>query len=357
MDKKYKKQVKNNYRKIKTNDPDYLFDKTQFYEINKDFYENFLDGFFFIKISNLIKLLNSSIEEQKELFNFQMDIFRVSSDYKYTEKSIYNYVSTEIVMTTFHCMETFVRLYIAHSALSECPNMVLAKLSINEYRKNLQALVDNKFNYMNQNQTNTEIIANVFFLSMENLEYYCKEKEYSIEEVTFEYMNYLNYAANFLLDNSEYNTYKHGFYMQQVDHDYQIKNKGGGISGKGSAFDFIRSINTKDGKKWAKISKFFDIEHLSKVTIMFEHYFTIMLRNWEIHLLRKEDSLLLTKPMELLLFFENKKSNSVMSFLDSMNIEGSNFTTEMDLNTITFEYRYFINEEMMNKWKEENRQN
>ncbi|MRJ46944.1 hypothetical protein [Fundicoccus ignavus] len=337
------KKNKSQLQKIKKkeNDPNHNFDESQHYEINKDFYDYFLDGYFFLKVSHLYSLKRLDVDKQKELFNFELMSLKTDDQYKYSKHLLSSYISTELVMNTFHCMETFVRLYIAHSAGSECPNLILANLSIDEYQKNITAIQNNKFNYMRPELSDDEVIAETYYHGLENVKLLSiNKKQYSVEQILNLRKEYLVYAANFLRDNKEYNTYKHGFYLNQNDNGFEIKNDNGVLSARGSSFEFI-SITREKGKQatWTKNIKFFDEDMLAIVTIAFELYMTSMVRLWGNHYLGKHQNEPLLIPFEIEDFLKVEKEN-----INAVDNEGKevDFFKNVRSKGMSMEYRYFL---------------
>ena len=341
MNNKQKKELKHKHKKDKNNDPNFLFDPSQYTEINTEFYNNFLDGYFFLKVSQLYNLTNSPENKIMELFNFELEELKVSPDYKYSDTLVDRNVTTEIVMTTFHCLETYLRMYISHSALSECPNLILANLSIKDYHENINAILSGKLNYMNPDLSDDEILAETFYFGMENLEYYCANKNVgSVKEVLDVHKEYLKYAAGFVKNNSEYNTYKHGFYLQQSTEGFSISNSTGVLRSQGSAFTFITKEKNKNGKsEWAKTTKYFDREFHVKITIIFEYYLSILMDMWKFHYIGNDDGYHLERPIPFDEILRTQKSNT--KFQDS-NFELEELMDGMVSQEIRFHYRYFV---------------
>lgn len=341
------KKLRHELKKNKANDPNYLFDPIQFSEINRDFYRQYLDGYFAIKVNHLIKLSESSKNEKEELFEFELGDVKAYMTSDDSISDIGKYVNTEIVMTTFHCLETFVRMFIAHSALSDCPNLILSNLSIKEYHNNLNSIQKKKYNYMNRTMTDDEVIARTFYNGMENVEKHSKILNVSPQEILDGIKVYINYAVRFLKDNSEYNTYKHGFYLQQSEQGFIIKSDSSKLEGKGNAFTYVKSVESKNGKQWSKFTKWFDVEYLAQLTVVYSYYTGSLLKLWKYIYLGESDEgnegIHIPRFLDLNEILKNEKNNSSLNFF-SVNSDKGSDKIDFITNKSSINYRYFKEE-------------
>ncbi|MGX9818184.1 hypothetical protein [Lactococcus lactis] len=273
-------------RKIATDhkkeNPHYKFAEWQYREINKEFYENYQESYYFLKMSNLIRLSQAGDGERAKLYSLKSEGIEIIADYDKSTKEIDKFVSTEIQMTLFQCLETYLRMYIAHSALSPCANLQLVQLDLQKYRKQVNKIIQGKFNGMAQQFSDDEVLAKVFFGSMETLEKYAKLNEKEINEILMIFKENLIYAANFVRDNSEYNTFKHGFYLSQLQPKISLKNEAGELSQDGDAFSFIKLEKNKEGyRQFIKVTKWFSPKLSLNIALAFERYTVNMLELWK----------------------------------------------------------------------------
>lgn len=293
-------KAKQNHGKNKKNNPNHNFVKSQVGDINKRFYDNFLESYFFIKVSNLYSLLNSSDDERKKIYDLRIDKLEISGEYKPSENAVEKYVITEIVMTMFQCMETYLRMYMAHSALTGCPNLILADLTIKDYQKNVKNIAMGKFNTMNTKYTDDELITITFYASEENIQQLASKWNKTVEYVIEQNKKYLQYAASFVLDNSEYNSFKHGMYVSQENSGFSWGDENKGLSKQGDALVYIGKTRHSDGQlQWTKIVKWVDIKLYATLILVFNLYLDTLLQFWEDILVKKSEQIKLILPHDL----------------------------------------------------------
>src|SRR5699024_12790084 len=82
----------------------------------------------------------------------------------FEEEEILKYAKTELAVTVFHCLESFLRLYMAHCSMRGCPWLDLADMTLTKYNNNIQKLKKQVYNIFNLSDfTDDEIITAVFY--------------------------------------------------------------------------------------------------------------------------------------------------------------------------------------------------
>ncbi|MGG1759926.1 hypothetical protein ABEQ76_18325 [Bacillus velezensis] len=193
-------------RNTKLTGPDFKLDKEQFTILNKEFYEGFLDEFYTVKVINLLSLITNSKKFINDISKRPIEIEKlqlVPNGQPIEDQSIIKYAKVELAMTYFHCLETFIRLFIAHSRFSGCPWLDLARLSIKKYKEELNKISEGKFNHLNQQYNEDETILYVFTGRR-------KPDNTITKEFIEGYKNWLSFAASQLLETYDYNSFKHG---------------------------------------------------------------------------------------------------------------------------------------------------
>ncbi|MGT2717000.1 hypothetical protein [Streptococcus oricebi] len=278
MNNKNSKKRKNPYRN---------FVKEQFLEINKNFYENYLKDYFVTKILVYNKQLNDIDTSLEGISIEKLDvelIFKNNTEYKEHIRKCFN---TEIAMTTFHCLETFLRLFIVHSKFPPAPVMELRYLSIKEYQRNIENIKNGKFNTMNEELTNDKIIVDVFMGGESILNSYCEKANTTRKKIVTDYKELLKFAANFVSDNEIYNVFKHGLYMRQSQQGFSFGEK---FSANGEAFSYVVKKVEEDGtRKWYKRIKWLDLQLFQSLTLIYNHYIDYLVDLWKIILITPHD--------------------------------------------------------------------
>ena len=122
----------------------------QFPELNKEFYENFMEDYYLIKLDNLLNIITRTSEYQKSIEMAEIKLGKIGAKLGGAEENqLQKYAKLELATTYFHCLETFIRLFIAHAKLVSCPWIELSGLSIKSYRDALQKLSQGDFDWLN----------------------------------------------------------------------------------------------------------------------------------------------------------------------------------------------------------------
>lgn len=258
----------NNRIDNKLKNPDYKLAKEQFNELNKNFYSDFLESFYSIKVINLLSLITAS---EKSVNNFienpiEIDRLKIVTQIEDIESdSVVKYAKAELAMSYFHCLETFIRLFIAHAKFSGCPWLELARLSITKYKKELQNIKAGKFNDFNNQITGDETILYVFTGQT-------KPKGEITEEFIGGYKKWLTFATNELLETYDYNSFKHGLAISPTnngftlgDPDQEFK-----LEAHGEVIEHLTRMNSKDRVIWAKQTNFVKYDEKATYILILE---------------------------------------------------------------------------------------
>lgn len=238
-----------NQKKIKN--PDYKLAKEQFYELNKEFYDYYLDDYYSMKIINLLSLITNTKQLTTSFIDNPIEISRLkietqAEDIKST--SLVKYAKIELAITYYHCLETFIRLFIAHAKLSECPWLELSRLNMHNYKIALKKIKDREFNSFNNKLSGDETILFVFTS-------HTKE----INEGFLEgYKKWLQFSASQLLETYDYNSFKHGLAISPTQNGLTIgkPNEEVKLEAHGDVIEHLAIMNNKDRIIWAKYTNF-----------------------------------------------------------------------------------------------------
>lgn len=237
-------------KRNKFNNPDYKLAEEQFYELNKEFYNGFLDDYYSLKVINLLSLITNTEKSIDNLISEPIEIDRLKINPKTEDIKLDNVVKNaklELAMSFFHCMETFVRLFIAHAKLSGCPWLELAKLSLPKYKKELENMSKGKFEQLNTQISGDETILYVF------TGYIKPENEITVDFIQG-YKEWLSFAASQLLETYDYNSFKHGLAISPNQNGFTLGNPGEEfkIEAHGDVVEHLKRMKRQDRIIWAK---------------------------------------------------------------------------------------------------------
>lgn len=173
-------------------------------KLNEMFYKNYNGNHFDVKSFDLLAILSNTdncITQNDGLeIKFGKITFRNTATVKEDKDNFINYAKTELVSTYYHCLETFIRLFIAHSKLDCCPWLDIVSLSIPKYRNCLDDIINDKYSFIKNGETIDDVIKYILtgIPREEDTKY--------IDNIK----TWITYAAHELKDIKSYNSLKHG---------------------------------------------------------------------------------------------------------------------------------------------------
>lgn len=180
----------------------------QEYDINKMFYRDYMTEYFDEKVILNVDLLGNSKEYIKRIVSKKLLVGKIKFEAgkDVDAKKIEKYAKCELVDTYYHCLETFMRLFIAHAAFQPCPLMELSAMTPHEFRNKVKQLVAGNFDNLNNKYNGDDTVLLVLFGS--------KKGNNSINEKQLNNLKeWITFCAKELIKMDEYNSFKHGLSM------------------------------------------------------------------------------------------------------------------------------------------------
>ena len=243
----------------------------QIQDINKMFYKDFSLGYFENKIASLLEIITNNEEYIRNLDNksFEIGKLEIKKVKQFNKEEMIKYAKSEIVSTYYHCLETFMRLFIAHAKHVESPLMELTTLSMEEYHKIISEISKDNIQIVNKNLNDEKIILSVL-VGSKNLE------TSPLSKNEFEKLKeWIIWCANELKHISEYNSFKHGLSMLVGYGEIKIENSEKLFYKKGDAVHVLESKYT-DGRYKFSLNNIFT-EYDFKVALI--HFFSQLIEN------------------------------------------------------------------------------
>ena len=123
----------------------------QEFSINKMFYRDYMIEYFDEKVILLVDLLNDSKEYVKKITEKELNVgnLKFKTDDTADSNKLEKYAKCELVDTYYHCLETFMRLFIAHSSFEVCPLIELTAIDTRQYHKIINQIAKGDFENLN----------------------------------------------------------------------------------------------------------------------------------------------------------------------------------------------------------------
>lgn len=242
-------------------------------KLNDDFYKNYNENYFECKLYNILLILSDSEEYFKKNMNLELKFGKItlknSCETVEEKKEFINYAKSELISTYYHCLETFIRLFISHSKLDYCPWIDIVSLSINKYRKKLDDIIEEKYSFIKSGETIDNVLQSILTGSIP------KEQKKYLENVK----TWIHYAAIELKNISSYNSLKHGLVNFNSHDGIKIipdNNNVDKIFEKlGDSLKILKTVEKKNRYVYELETKFIDYDFLSLKI----HIFSEMINN------------------------------------------------------------------------------
>ncbi|WP_143160805.1 hypothetical protein [Hespellia stercorisuis] len=162
----------------------------------------------------------------------------------------------ELVEMHTHCLETFVRLFIARAKDSGCEWLELNRLSIRQYHQAIDKISNGEFQWLNDKYVENYIIQ----YSLTGI----YEKEKVQPEVIENWKEWIIHAARQLSENKRYNAFKHGMTLHAATNGISMKPEGEDTTYEkhGDVIEYIVKKEESDRYVWNQKSDFINMDEL-----------------------------------------------------------------------------------------------
>lgn len=266
----------------RSNDPFFNLATEQFDQLNNDFYKNYNKDYYSLKLDSLLKMIELSESYCEESY---IKVGTLEYERSFEEEDILKYAKTEIAVTVFHCLESFVRLYIAHCSMRGCPWLDLANLTLSKYNKHIEKLKKQNYNVFNlSDYTDDEIITAVFFRSKSVPVEVIDKTELSEDEIVERLKNFIQFAVTYLDNKQDYNSYKHGLQVTQKENGFSYGGPRGTneiLSVYGDSLVYLQvKKDSQKNRKWVKTTKWIDYKQQATLITFFDLLISNIIDIW-----------------------------------------------------------------------------
>ena len=252
--KKHNKQMLN---------PDKGLSVSSIKQLNNEFYKNYFKEYFGIKMTVLLWLINSKedvIDTITNSDNLKIGLFGLPKGIKFTDSEIEQYVKLELATEYYHCMETFLRLFLAHIEIPECPWLEISRdTNYSNFKNKIKKLAEGKFDFKHKELSIDELFLFVFYGVDDVSKIGCDENNsVKIDNKTAVSIlkNYVSKAAQELLTVYDYNAFKHGLAVYAKKSGFALGQPDDKIEENGDSLIFLNKNKDNNRLKWQKTSVF-----------------------------------------------------------------------------------------------------
>ncbi len=235
-------------------------------ELNIMFYRDYMTDYFDGKLVVLIDLLSEIDEYISRLKSSEMKIGKLKfrTDEFVGSNELKKYAKCEIVETYYHCLETFMRLFIAHAALEKCPLIELTSLGTREYHSIINDIAKGNFEKLN-NQLNGEDTLLMVLVGSTRADKQLDEKQIN------NLKEWVIFCANELCQMNHYNSFKHGLSMFAGFGSIKIQNdeKQKELFKEGDAVHILKSSKIGNQYKFSLANIFVEYDYKATLILFF----------------------------------------------------------------------------------------
>jgi len=217
---------KNKQKKPRKKGPDHGLVPQEYQRLNKEFYEEYFSDYFFIKFAVASNFVNQS-EKMLEIINDPQNkvVFgKLEVDpFEFKQEELVKFGKLELSIMYYHCIETFLRIFLAHVTIPPCPWLEIGReTNYHKFKNKLKELANGKFDFSKSDWTSDELITYVFSGVKRFPE------QVNGPEIINSLKEWVQWAAKELLEVYDYNAYKHGLTVSPDKRGFKIRNPNDG---------------------------------------------------------------------------------------------------------------------------------
>ena len=185
--------------------------------INEVFYRDYDEEFFTNKAAFLGSII-ANPKPIKEHLNkgYKVGKIAVGSGNNITQKWLIGYSKRELVINSYHAIESFFRLFFAHIENPECPWVGVEQMqSFKKFKKRIEKLLHRKYFATDHD----EVIASVL---LGNRTMYSQLTDDEWQESVKNAVHLVDRLGRDILSNQDYNVYKHGAALLDTKFGFKI---------------------------------------------------------------------------------------------------------------------------------------
>lgn len=263
---------KKNTRKNSKVGPDRGLVPEEVDNINKEFYDEYPIDYFNTKLHILTGMISNPTEISTSFNNLKtikVGVLELKPDENIIEESeLEKFSKLELSNTYYHCIETFLRLFLAHISLTQSPWLEMAReRDFRKFKTILSSLAKEEFKFQNAELSLDEMILYVFY-GFKDVSHW--EGSLTKSEAAEILKKWISWSAAQLLEVYDYNAFKHGLVVSSGDNGFTLgrqddENK---IEEKGQTLKYINKKEKPERWVWEKRVVFAPLDFRGFIIIM-----------------------------------------------------------------------------------------
>lgn len=246
-------------RNKKKKGPDYLLAIEQIEGLNKEFYDNYFEKYFNVKLILLLTIICKTDEFvdlfDKETKELELGVLKIGINKEnYAREDIVIYGKFELSILYYHVLETFLRLFLAHVQFKNSPWIEIARnRNPRKFKETLRDLSKGNYRFSFRNWSTDEILMYIFY-GVKNIEDMSAVPENINKDIPIKLLKeWIEWAASNTLEVFDYNSYKHGLAVFAGERGVQYGDPGDiKFKEKGESLLYISSYEKPDRWVWRK---------------------------------------------------------------------------------------------------------
>ncbi len=227
----------------------YKLEKEQLFELNREFYNNYMSNYFLLKTADIVDKISNSNSYIEYLKGKTFKIDKVSFTADNLENSeLQSYGKIELMDTYYHVLECLIRTFVAHAKMKQCPWIEMSELSTQKYKNCIKKIANSDFSWLN-NELDSDITVLYTITGHKDISVISREDLDGLKL-------WLSWSANELLNHKEHNSYKHGLTLFTKHQNFSINNtKGKLIEYSGDTICTLQIEEKPNRYVWTKVFK------------------------------------------------------------------------------------------------------
>lgn len=241
-------------------------------ELNREFYKNYFKDYFGIKMVMLLWMTNSKevVIDSLQNQSVKKGIFELPKGISLTSEEIDRFVNVELATEYYHCLETFLRLFLSHIEIPKCPWIEISRdTNYANFKNKIKKLADGQFDFKHDNLSFNELVLYIFYgvKDITNTESIELDNDSAVKIL----LKYISNAAKELLMVYDYNSYKHGLAVFAKKGGFTLGNAGDNVEEHGDCLEFLSKKINQNRLIWNKTSVFTFLDYRCAMMWIYSH--------------------------------------------------------------------------------------